>query len=743
MQDRGPSLNTYKLHLLSREAPPPCQHTMETVRLAQHPSACLDTCTSSMNSLSFNSSSRRPRTEDLRRRQRESDARILRGAEILKQQLTHPAPVDLQQQEILQQAPPSPSWKSRSRIQQETALIREDLSRSSASLGSHRNNPSPLHRRSPSPSPLRCPPSPLQAASPRRNRTPLRSRSDHRADTSTGIETISRTHRRTVSASTGTGSTNTRSSTPTRFTTTDHPSRSPSPLSITRETRRTAVPLRTAYPAPRAASPSVSPRRSAAVVSTSRTPSPRPVASPPRLQTTAPNNSNHRSSPFRTVSPELPSLQQPSLIFQDDDTASDFDNVWGSPARRIEPQMRLDTTLRVASHSRQHSLTQSRNASSSNNNSTDGFDDSRETYDFVDRDYDNDDVDIALAALEAYSTQKKKGQRQKSTHAPTTRDQRPLHQSQPTTHSYLPAGLAPATDRTSFSEDEELPALFDEATDDDFEEEDDNSKEYHYTDDHSPTSTLDPEFTRTTTNDTSISMTPTTPPTLAEYAVLLADPAYLHAQQAGFLWQSLVGQHVRFPRHWWDGARAPPLGADADAKWVYLQLQKVPPSKTTASVGIPKHPLLKKLVRNRASAGRLLLHIVVVSSAGGDQDHQLPQRPVLDMTIGVFHPNARGIRTSERSDKKQEDNRNLWFAVRKRSRHVQSVLETHWMPKFQTHKTPNIPHSITNDNVRVVFGEKSPMETIFVPEMELYDRLSSAPYQANPALSLLEDFVFS
>ena len=219
-------------------------------------------------------------------------------------------------------------------------------------------------------------------------------------------------------------------------------------------------------------------------------------------------------------------------------------------------------------------------------------------------------------------------------------------------------------------------------------------------------------------------------PLTVEYDMLLHDPAYRHAQKAGMLWQSLVGQQVRFPSRWWNGARSPPVGANVNLPWQYLGRYQVQNNR-----------MLNKIVRNRSSAGRLLLHIVVLDL--------VTRRPVQDVAIGCFHPNARGIRTTNDSDPFQENTRDLWLAVRK---HVDAVsvidsllsLGESWRLAW---KTPlGAKGRVTNQNVRAVYGERPPMETIFVPESELYERLSFLLQESpdlSPPMAILEELVFS
>jgi hypothetical protein len=212
-----------------------------------------------------------------------------------------------------------------------------------------------------------------------------------------------------------------------------------------------------------------------------------------------------------------------------------------------------------------------------------------------------------------------------------------------------------------------------------------------------------------------------------QQSALRKDPAYRHAQNAGFLWQSLVGQQIRFPRQWWGEARTPPMGANADAKaWHYLGRYQIRSNKS-----------LNKMVRSRAAPGRLLLHIVV-------QD-LMTWKPVQDVVIGCFHPNARGIRGTKDSDPKEEMNRDIWFAVRTRSDVVSAVDSLLMMGKSweaSSNASPLGPRQrVANNNVRAVFGEEPPVETVFALESDLYQQLSNMSPGTCAPLALLEEYV--
>jgi hypothetical protein len=220
------------------------------------------------------------------------------------------------------------------------------------------------------------------------------------------------------------------------------------------------------------------------------------------------------------------------------------------------------------------------------------------------------------------------------------------------------------------------------------------------------------------------------------YDELLREPAYVHAQSAGFVWQSIVGQHVQFPSSWWSGARGPPIGEDG-LPWIYFGRHTVKQDR-----------VLNQLVKCRASGGRMLLHVVV-------QD-LLTRTPVQDIAIGCFHPNAKGIRQGAQALKRLEDCRDIWMAIRKRSRQSVSATDSllysqsNWDGNHSMCRSPLGPgQRVTNSNVRSVFGEKAPLETIFLSEDELYERLSSRIKQVtvdgavSPPMAILQEFVFA
>jgi hypothetical protein len=195
-------------------------------------------------------------------------------------------------------------------------------------------------------------------------------------------------------------------------------------------------------------------------------------------------------------------------------------------------------------------------------------------------------------------------------------------------------------------------------------------------------------------------------PRSRKYEQLQKDPGYQHAQRAGLLWQCLISQHVRLPSTWWNGARAPPMGIAERRMWTYMGRHRVGGNQ-----------YLNDLVRSRGSAGRVVLHLVVRDI--------VTMAPVQDIAVGCFHPNARGIRTTTAFDPSIEDSRDIWVASRKRVDDV-SLMES--LLKLNEEDVSDSPlggrHVVDNTNMRAVFGETAPVQTVFVLESELYEVFS-------------------
>jgi len=223
--------------------------------------------------------------------------------------------------------------------------------------------------------------------------------------------------------------------------------------------------------------------------------------------------------------------------------------------------------------------------------------------------------------------------------------------------------------------------------------------------------------------------------------------AYLHAKHAGILWQTMVGEHVRFPKEWFGGARVPRMaGEDVEfSKWKYISRSRV------------RNSSLNSLVRRR-TGGRILLHIVVRDL--------VTMREKEDIVLGCFHPHAKGIVSKEEykrhsSEDYDTDVREVWMAVRMRSirktvsKKATSRFEPSLVDPLLTNdepvdkiakRSPLNDERLSNENIKAIFGAEPPLETVFVLENELTKVIhpSTASYLAQrpPTVMLLQKYVF-
>ena len=236
---------------------------------------------------------------------------------------------------------------------------------------------------------------------------------------------------------------------------------------------------------------------------------------------------------------------------------------------------------------------------------------------------------------------------------------------------------------------------------------------------------------------------------------LESDPGYQHALAAGTVFQTLLGEQIRFPKTWFDGERTPYLlGDDINKKgeWSYV-----------ASVPVRSDRFLNKLiVKNRTKPGRIMLHVVVRDN--------LNWTPTRHIALGVYHPNARGIRETDDPVPGDESLRMVWMAVRRctgildeddasyvaKETDLQRRIDTVLLQggSFETSCQPSPlggRHKVNNDNVRSIYGDEAPLETVFVSEKELYAILIKAADEQgmqnikakfSVALALLEQFVY-
>ena len=233
------------------------------------------------------------------------------------------------------------------------------------------------------------------------------------------------------------------------------------------------------------------------------------------------------------------------------------------------------------------------------------------------------------------------------------------------------------------------------------------------------------------------------------------DPGYQHALAAGTVFQTLLGEQIRFPKTWFDGERTPYLLGDdinKKGKWSYV-----------TSVPVRSDRFLNKLiVKNRTKPGRIMLHVVVRDN--------LNWTPTRHIALGVYHPNARGIRETDDPVPGDESLRMVWMAVRRctgildeddasyvaKETDLQRRIDTVLLQggSFETSCLPSPlgdRHTVNNDNVRSIYGNEAPLETVFVSEKELYAILIKAADEQgmqnikakfSVALALLEQFVY-
>mmetsp|Transcript_25146 Transcript_25146/g.32824 ORF Transcript_25146/g.32824 Transcript_25146/m.32824 type:complete len:292 (+) Transcript_25146:164-1039(+) len=218
------------------------------------------------------------------------------------------------------------------------------------------------------------------------------------------------------------------------------------------------------------------------------------------------------------------------------------------------------------------------------------------------------------------------------------------------------------------------------------------------------------------------------------------EDAYLHAQKAGVVWQSIVGRHVKFPESWWGGSRTPTMGVnEVDA----------PPSLTGAghygngeqppplpAEKIPEYPwryialdpfyhndILDDFVPTKKSSGRLILHIVITDAS--------TWKPVQDVAIGCYHPFHRDLVSV---NEKGRNIRALWMALRRRSGYVlgcTALVDPLLMSEcnlcdIEMASPLGRRRRLRNNHLRAVFGDMPPEETIFISETELVAKIKNA-----------------
>mmetsp|Transcript_62303 Transcript_62303/g.74986 ORF Transcript_62303/g.74986 Transcript_62303/m.74986 type:complete len:895 (-) Transcript_62303:504-3188(-) len=235
------------------------------------------------------------------------------------------------------------------------------------------------------------------------------------------------------------------------------------------------------------------------------------------------------------------------------------------------------------------------------------------------------------------------------------------------------------------------------------------------------------------------------------------DEAFMHAINAGLVWQTLVGAFVRFPNIWYNGARLPGMGIEAedgaaDVRWKYISRNR-----------IRGNNLLNSFVRYRSSVptkGRLLLHIIV---------RDLNWRPSKDIVIGCYFPGDAYNKVSmlvENRNSCDENVREIFMAIRDRwefstpsanGDYSSSIAEPTRLldplltmnKKMEDVISPSPigkkKHSVNNYNIRAIYGDEPPARTVIIMESELYDLLINARESAGTcatAILLLQEFIF-
>lgn len=222
--------------------------------------------------------------------------------------------------------------------------------------------------------------------------------------------------------------------------------------------------------------------------------------------------------------------------------------------------------------------------------------------------------------------------------------------------------------------------------------------------------------------------------------------AYLHAQSAGTVWRSLIGEQIRFPKHWYGGAKYPPMLGDSPGSancWHYV-----------SNLAIQSDEILAQCVSNRTTPGKILLHLVIRGLTGA---------PIRHVVIGVYHPNAEGVRDRNKSVR---HSRRVWMAVRRcsaldaeGSEEIQSRIDAVLLHGYTLEevsmRNPLIPkkgNMIDNGNLRAVYGECAPLETAVILEQELYQVIMEAAEKQHPSsskqlssvpMALLQAFFYS
>eukprot|EP00594_Rhizosolenia_setigera_P013259 CAMPEP_0178962692 /NCGR_PEP_ID=MMETSP0789-20121207/14519_1 /TAXON_ID=3005 /ORGANISM="Rhizosolenia setigera, Strain CCMP 1694" /LENGTH=561 /DNA_ID=CAMNT_0020646897 /DNA_START=186 /DNA_END=1871 /DNA_ORIENTATION=- len=217
--------------------------------------------------------------------------------------------------------------------------------------------------------------------------------------------------------------------------------------------------------------------------------------------------------------------------------------------------------------------------------------------------------------------------------------------------------------------------------------------------------------------------------------------AFRHAQSAGLLWASIVGNFVRFPVDWFQGKRTPPMCCQ-NAKWHYVNLLRL------------QDPILSEYIPTARDSGKILLHITLKSG------------PIKDIAVGCFHPMSKYvymqnpiIDVDPESIPDNDNYRDIWVAVRKEETSIlkqennisfieeilcsgQTVEQVGRLTPISENK-----RAVNNKNIRAIFGDEPPEQTVLISPSRLRkevfeDTSISGAGVTSPSIKLLQKFLF-
>jgi len=179
----------------------------------------------------------------------------------------------------------------------------------------------------------------------------------------------------------------------------------------------------------------------------------------------------------------------------------------------------------------------------------------------------------------------------------------------------------------------------------------------------------------------------------------------------GFLWSNLVQQQAQLASDWHAGDKFRAEGYQAGPKaFAALSKQKNPsnhPWRYTRHDRFYSNSILDGFVPDRSSPGRILLHIVVRDENG---------TYVEDLAVGCYHPYAYDL-----NQVMKEDCRVLWTATRKK---IDSWSKLDTLLDSAQYTPLENGMEMKSSDVRAVYGEFPPVETVFITESDFAGELN-------------------